>query len=213
MLICLCYFYTMRTKNGMSGRDSLTFIEQARRAQIIASAITTIAELGYGQASLAQIGQRAKISKGVITYHFASKEALIQAVIDEVYGQFAAFVVARIRDDQPWEVLRSFLQANADFLKAHRTHLLALFEIAHHAHDFAWHSYNPASDVEHIAQVLAEGQQQGVFRHFDLRIMASSILVLRDSIITHAAKDPDLNIDHYVQEIIELVDHAVRQAS
>jgi TetR/AcrR family transcriptional regulator, fatty acid metabolism regulator protein len=207
------YIYTMRTKNETVDRETLSFIEQARRGQIIACAIETIAELGYGQASLAQIGKRAKISKGVITYHFASKEELMQAVIDEVFGQFAAFVVARITDEQPWEVLRTFLQANAEFLKAHRTQLITLFEIAHHAHDRTLRGYNRAGDVEHIAQVLAEGQQQGIFRNFDVQIMASSILALRDSLIAQSAKHPDLDIDHYVQEIIGLVDHAVRRSS
>ncbi|MBV9802070.1 MAG: TetR family transcriptional regulator, partial [Solirubrobacterales bacterium] len=61
--------------------DSRTFIEQARRAQIVGVAIDTIAELGYAQASLARIAERAGISKGVIAYHFAGKEDLIAEVV------------------------------------------------------------------------------------------------------------------------------------
>jgi AcrR family transcriptional regulator len=53
-----------------------TFIETARRAQIMAAAIDTIAELGYGQASLARIAQRAGTSKGVICYHFVGNDDL-----------------------------------------------------------------------------------------------------------------------------------------
>lgn len=203
----------MRTKNETIGQKSLSFIEQARRAQIVACAIETIADLGYSQASLARIGQRAKVSKGVITYHFANKEELLQAVVDEVLGQFAAFVTARITDEQPWEALRMFLQANAEFLKAHRAHLLTLFEIAHHARDLTLHSTNHAGDTERIAQVLTEGQHQGIFRNFDVRIMATSILVLRDSLIAQSAKHPNLDIDHYIQEMIGLIEHGVRRYS
>ncbi|NJO81890.1 MAG: TetR/AcrR family transcriptional regulator [Blastochloris sp.] len=204
-----CYFYTMRTKK----QGSFSFIKQARRAQIIAYAIETIAEVGYAQASLAQIGQRAKISKGVITYHFVSKEALMQAVVNDVLGRFATFVTARVTDNQPWEAIRTFLQANADFLKAHRAHLLTLFEIIHHARDIILNRATHTEDIERLAQVLRQGQQQGMFRPFDVRIMATSILALRDSIITQSAKDSDIDIDQYVQEIIGLIDHAVRQAS
>ena len=50
----------MRSENGKSGQPKdRTFIETARRAQIVAAAIDTIAELGYGQASLARIAERA----------------------------------------------------------------------------------------------------------------------------------------------------------
>src|SRR6202453_4771003 len=46
-----------------------TFIETARRAQIVAAAIDTIAELGYAQASFARIADRVGISRGLISYH------------------------------------------------------------------------------------------------------------------------------------------------
>ncbi|HEY0606742.1 MAG TPA: TetR/AcrR family transcriptional regulator [Herpetosiphonaceae bacterium] len=207
------YFYTVRTKNKTNDQQATSFIEQARQAQIIACVIEIIAELGYEQASLAQIGKRARISKGVITYHFANKAELMQAVIDDVFGQFAAFVTARVPDAEPWEVLRAFLQANADFLKAHRKELLTLFEIAHNAHDLTVQGYNPELDIELIAKLLTEGQQQGAFRDFDVRIMATSILALRDSLIAQAARHADLDIDHYIQELIMLVEHAVRQHS
>ena len=57
----------------------------------MAAAIDTIAELGYGQASLARIAETAGTSKGVIIYHFGSKEKLFIAVIgrraDELNGR------------------------------------------------------------------------------------------------------------------------------
>lgn len=52
---------------GPGGQDGYSFIEAARRAQIVESAIETIAEAGYARASMAQIAPRAGISKGVTT--------------------------------------------------------------------------------------------------------------------------------------------------
>ena len=46
----------MRSEINPAGQEpGRTFTETARRAQIVKAAIDTIAELGYGQASLARI--------------------------------------------------------------------------------------------------------------------------------------------------------------
>ena len=61
----------MRTTNRPSGRK-MTFIEQARRQQIIEATIAAVAEEGYAGASLAKVAERAKISKSVVIYHFGT---------------------------------------------------------------------------------------------------------------------------------------------
>jgi AcrR family transcriptional regulator len=64
----------------------------ARRAQIIAVAVDTIAELGYGQASLARIAERAGTSKGVICYHFAGKDELVRDLVADVVTMAEAYL-------------------------------------------------------------------------------------------------------------------------
>ncbi|WP_409496972.1 TetR family transcriptional regulator [Amycolatopsis sp. cmx-11-12] len=72
-----------------------TFTESARRAQIVAAAIETIAGLGYARASFAQIAKEAKLSStGLISYHFANKEELVRTVLEDV---FAAAQPTRMR--------------------------------------------------------------------------------------------------------------------
>jgi TetR/AcrR family fatty acid metabolism transcriptional regulator len=70
---------TLRSKKASSG--SPTFTETARRAQILRCAIEAIAESGYGRASLAEIARRAGVSKGVVSYYFASKDELLAQVV------------------------------------------------------------------------------------------------------------------------------------
>ena len=53
--------------------EATSFIEEARRRQIIDTAIRTIATRGYSRTSLAEIAREAGISKGVISYHFEGK--------------------------------------------------------------------------------------------------------------------------------------------
>jgi TetR/AcrR family fatty acid metabolism transcriptional regulator len=51
-------------------------METARRAQIMAAAIDTIAEAGFAGASFAPIAGKLGISRGLISYHFAGKDAM-----------------------------------------------------------------------------------------------------------------------------------------
>ncbi|MFD6455458.1 TetR family transcriptional regulator, partial [Nocardia sp. NPDC060220] len=53
----------MRPENKPDGQHR-SFIEEARRRQIIAATVEVVSELGYANASLARIAERAGISKG-----------------------------------------------------------------------------------------------------------------------------------------------------
>lgn len=54
----------MRSDSESGGQKAPTFIEQARRRQIVEAAVATVAEQGFGAASLAAIARTAGVSKG-----------------------------------------------------------------------------------------------------------------------------------------------------
>lgn len=56
---------------------------EATRRRIIDSAIDLINEIGYPAAGLADIIERADLTKGALYYHFDSKEALATSIIEE----------------------------------------------------------------------------------------------------------------------------------
>jgi AcrR family transcriptional regulator len=51
-------------------------------AQIVQAAIRVLARQGYARTSLMDIAKEAGMSKGAVHYHFPTKEALIQAVLE-----------------------------------------------------------------------------------------------------------------------------------
>jgi TetR/AcrR family transcriptional regulator, fatty acid metabolism regulator protein len=53
------------------------------RSNIAATAIDTIAEVGYAGASFARIAEKLGISRGLISYHFAGKDDLMRQVVNE----------------------------------------------------------------------------------------------------------------------------------
>src|SRR5690606_12032407 len=80
---------------GAAGRK-LSFIEQARRRQIIDAAVEVIAEHGPAGATFARIAERAEISPALISYHFASKAQLMSQVAGSIIEAMDAAITAEI---------------------------------------------------------------------------------------------------------------------
>lgn len=197
-----------------SGR---TFIEEARRAQLVACAIDTIAELGYGQASLARIAERAGISKGVIGYHFAGKDELLSEVVAEVVARGGEYMRPHISDAANGRArLRAYIESNLAFMGEYRNHVLALVEIARNARPGeGGPQFGPRfaeAAVSTLAQLLAQAQKTGELRSdFDPVVVASAIRAAIDAVPRRLASDPELDIAHYGRELAELFELATRK--
>ena len=65
------------------------------RTRILASALALFAKKGYAQTTFTDIAARLKLTKGAVYWHFASKEALLLALIDDMVARFGRlFAVA-----------------------------------------------------------------------------------------------------------------------
>ena len=69
---------------------------EATRRRIIEAAVDLFSELGYGETGLADVLQRAGVSKGAFYYHFDSKESVAVAIIEDYRQANAAAVLDRI---------------------------------------------------------------------------------------------------------------------
>lgn len=207
----------MRSNSDPEGQKERTFIGAARRAQIIAAAIETIAEAGYAQASLARIAQRIGISKGALVYHFDSKEDLVKEVIREVLAKAGDYMVPRITAAAGGrEKLRAYIDSNIGFMGEHRSYMIAMAEIARGARDLSGNRTFDASSLEAgtvaLAELLARSQASGEFRgDFDPRVMAETIRAAIDAVPRRLAAKPDLDVDLYRRELAVLFDAATRE--
>lgn len=207
----------MRSENRTVGqKKGRTFIEAARRAQIMAAAIDTIAELGYGQASLARIAETAGTSKGVILYHFGGKDDLIRELVSELSGKGRAYMVPRLEAEPTGTgMLRTYIQANLAFIGENRNHVLATVEIALNGrsadgsplYDLSIREAGTAA----LQELLAHFQGTGEFRDdFDPLVMALAIRATLDAVPARLARDPGLDLEHYGRELAELFQIATR---
>jgi TetR/AcrR family fatty acid metabolism transcriptional regulator len=207
----------MRSENRTVGQEKgRTFIETARRAQIMAAAVDTIAELGYGQASLARIAETAGTSKGVILYHFGGKDDLIRDLVAELSARGRAYLGPRLEAEPTGTgMLRTYIQANLAFIGENRNHVLATVEIALNGrsadgsplYDLSIREAGAAA----LQELLTHFQGTGEFRaDFDPLVMALAIRATLDAVPARLARDPSLDLDHYGRELADLFQIATR---
>jgi len=210
----------MRSEGSSIGQGSTrTFTETARRAQIVAAAIDTIAELGYGQASLARIAETAGTSKGVIIYHFGGKDELMRELVAEVVARGVAYMEPQI-DAEPTGAgkLRAYVESNLAFMGENRNHMVAIFEIALNARAADGSRLYDVSvqdaGVAALEQLLAYFQGTGEFRAgFDPHVMAMVIRAAINAVPAQLARDPALDVAHHAREIADLFHIATRPGS
>jgi AcrR family transcriptional regulator len=135
----------------------------------VAAAIETIAELGYGQASLARIAETAGTSKGVIIYHFGSKDNLIRELVAELSAKGRAWIGPRLEAEATGPgMLRAYMEANMSFIRENRNHVAAVVEIALNARSADGSPLYDTSvreeGAEALRQILVYFQGTGEFR-------------------------------------------------
>jgi len=205
----------MRPDDSPSGRKRNPIIEEARRAQIIAATIETVATTGYAQASLAQIAQNAEISKSVISYHFSGKDDLLAQVVEQIYEDAWAYIGPRLETETSAAGrLRAYIEANLQYMKTHRNRLLAVMTIVGNlrAADGSMR-FPPSSDdsvITLLTEILEDGRRDGEFRDLDPRVVAVTVGQALVGVLGEWAMNPDADLDAYTAELVVLFDHATR---
>ncbi|GAA1224485.1 TetR/AcrR family transcriptional regulator [Prauserella halophila] len=153
-----------------SDTESETFVEAARRDQIVRAAVAVIADVGYGKASFVRIAGYAGISPGLITYHFRTKERLIRRVLRDI----AARQDQAMEGDEPVQGYEDGLRR---IVTGHVEHCAARPEEMAARREIMAATLTPAlrADIdEHeragrteLVDFLLAGQQHGEFRPFD----------------------------------------------
>ena len=203
----------MSPKTSPAVRETPTFIEAARRKQILEAAVETIAELGFANASLAQIGKRAGISKSVIGYYFPSKDDLVKGVVENFFMTGHEEMMEHLKTaTSAIELLRKYVRQNILYVAQNRAAMLAVGDIITNFRTpdgepvFSLQDSEPM--VEGTAAMFAWGQQTGEFREFDPIVMARMLRGSMDAFALNLSAYPDLDVEHYIEEITELYVHA-----
>jgi AcrR family transcriptional regulator len=195
------------------GQEARSFIETARRAQIVECAIDTIAEVGYANASMERIAKRANISRGLISYHFAGKDELMAQVLTTVYADGAAFMGPRIgAETTAAGRLRAYVESNLEYMRAHPRRMAATVALVVGgalADDLPGIDPDEAEGLAPLEELLRQGQAAGEFRDFDPTFMARAIRNVIDGIPPRVS-DPGFDMNACIRELTTLVELATR---
>jgi AcrR family transcriptional regulator len=204
----------MRAKESDGGR---TFTDLARRAQIAQCAAEAIAEVGYANASMAEIARRAGVAKSVLSYHFSDKAELMGEVLRTALATYAKFMEPRMtRATSATDKLRTYLTGTADYAVEHRTLHVAVIEIAFNATSADGRplvATMPLQAPEPLVEdILRQGQRDGELRDFDVAVVAGVVrsAITHDMVMWERA-DPGASLRAYADELVRLFDLGIRQ--
>jgi AcrR family transcriptional regulator len=197
--------------------EKQSFIAEARRAQIVEAAIKTLDEIGYVQASLAQIARRAGISTALISYHFADKDDLMNQVLMNLLEESTSYVLERVRQHHtPGEKLDAFIVASLAYQGTHPARNSALIEIIFNARTPDKIPYYKLSDDEEepllheLQEILRDGQEKGVFGSFNIDVMCSLIQGGIGEYMLSTAITRQVDLETYSSELVKIVRQATR---
>jgi TetR/AcrR family transcriptional regulator, fatty acid metabolism regulator protein len=192
-------------------QGKLTFIEEARRKQIVEATIETIAASGYLNASLAEIAKYADISKGVISYHFDGKDDLIDETISTILSDSYRYIKQHVNEagDSMKDRLSSYIEASFDYMSQNRTQFVAMVDLWGSFPSFERKkehnrvAYDPCR--RHLMTILQPGQELGEFGSFPADTLASIIQASIDGIMLQWVFDPDsVDFNECKEEIVHI---------
>lgn len=168
------------------------------RNALLQTGVRLFAERGFDGTSIRAITSEANANLGAVTYHFGSKEAFYDAVVDSVVGPFAEQVLAAGRTDGPP------LDRLTRVVRVYFGHLAEHPEIPRLIMQGVMATGLPPgaasgwirSLLTMLASTVAEGQADGSIRPGDPRLLGIGVVsqslhlaVMRDALNTMAGID------------------------
>lgn len=170
-------------------------LEQERRSQILEAAEKVFSERGFDRARMDDIVEESGLSKGALYWYYKSKDALIHALLDRLFGgelkraealveaggsaserieAFLALVVREIRRFEPLMPLAYEYFSLAARSKPARRHLTSYY-----------HRY-----LELLAELIRQGIEAGEFRQIDPQAAALAASGMFEGITLYWFLDP-----------------------
>lgn len=164
-------------------------VEEARRLEILDAALKSFAALGFHRTSMDKIAEAAGLSKALIYYYFADKEAVFEAGLD--------LLMDRVRDLFPKpsdgmsaaESLRRMAELNARSVELSQDFLRLMLEYWSIASRRPRLMENLREHLQgfrrEITGLLEKGLRDGEFRSMDVPTTAAAIFAGYDGLWSH----------------------------
>ncbi|MDT5195894.1 MAG: hypothetical protein QOF88_2926 [Mycobacterium sp.] len=197
-----------------------SFTRTARKAQIVGCAIDVIAEVGYPQASIRKIADRAGIAMSAVLYHFGSKDNLVDAIVEHMYRTMLALMVpALAAETTATGKLNAYIRTSIKYFGTHRTALLALTSLGTSYQPSDGRRFDELGLSPEIAEqfgvldpgpILRAGQQDGEFGDFPVGSTAVALRGAVNGVVEKILREPDYDVRGYGEDLVEIFGRATR---
>lgn len=186
-----------------------TFIEQARRAQLVDATIDLVARHGYAGTSLARIAEAARISKATVLYHFPSKDAVVRAAYESVIEGLTAQVGAAVAPHTGAAAFEAYIRSLVGHLheRPERARL-----IAEAIGGDAEVTDTPGARArwQAVADLVEAAKQAGDYRaDVDPRVTAIAVNGAIDAIVAERMADPTFDTPAAAEQLIGMLRRAL----
>lgn len=204
----------MHSKNSKpsQSQEQRSFIEQARRKQIIEATIEVLADYGYVNLSFSRIAKHAKISPSLISYHFKDKNELLLEVITSVTADRYSHVYAAVSaESTAADKLRTAIEADIAYMGTHPKRFPAIVEITFNSRNAEGKitymlddNDNPQDDpnTKMLIDILTMGQKNGEFGTFDVDHAALILDAARDNFLALLPLRQDYDLERFSRNLV-----------
>jgi len=145
---------------------------QRTRGKILGEAIRLFARHGYAGTSVQMIAEASGIGKSAVFWHYATKDKLLEAVLDKIIGDFITQVAESARKNKSLDeesLIRFAIRTDRSLTMRDLSGSRAVFALMIESANFD----NPAAPVfrnrwklyrDFLSSAVAAGQRKGVFR-------------------------------------------------
>jgi TetR/AcrR family fatty acid metabolism transcriptional regulator len=192
---------------------------------LVACAVELIAEVGYPQASLSKIAERAGVAKSVVLYHFAGKEELVYTLAMDNFRAAATYLVPAVRaQETARDKLATYTRQNGRFIDDHRSHALALFDIftsyrsprGKRVDEMLLERFMAEPPEQELTEldpsaIFVLGQRTGEFRDFPVPAMTTALRQSIEGAVLQTSRDKDFDVTGYIEQVVTIFDLATKK--
>lgn len=191
---------------------------EARRRQILDSAIACFARDGFHRTSMQHIVAEARLSPGAIYRYFSSKEDIIEAIADERHARESTLLAEALTAPDVREALHRVTHAYFDWLKdpaeqRRRRVTVQVWAEALRNQRIAAIVERGAAQRHPATALFRAAQERGALApDLDPDALSRLMLAVIQGFILQQAWDPSADVDRYVHVLDALIDAAFLKA-
>jgi AcrR family transcriptional regulator len=173
-----------------------------RRRELIATAQQLFYTKGYKHTSVSDIVEEIGIAQGTFYYYFGSKQAILEAVVEELIAQSMALMQAIIAD-QTLDAIAKWnrtIRVVSDWKIGRKADMIAISRILQMDGNLRLRYQLQSSAVQlitpELARIVAQGNEEGVF-HTEYAVEAAQCAIAILYSFSDALTDIVLNPEEY----------------